>query len=301
MTPEWRQFEKFVARIEQAMAPTGAIVKSPDRIPDKSTLELREVDASIRYKIGTCPVLVTIECRDRSSIEDVRWIEQLTEKQRSIGAAITVAVSSKGFSAPAIKKAAASGIQIRTLTNASPDEFIQWLKFQKVHLSVIEWSLKGIALDLYDMLPDAEPLPEFQSLLQTQGPLAPIFIRNYDGKRFNIQNILIEWTKMNGSFYPENIPDDGTSVLHNLHQPIERNCLHVETTRGNYDIHVIHISLSFSKSRSLVPITRLAEYADSSGPLVHTVEWDIKNQLTLSLHRDLASGETKVGVHPVKR
>ncbi len=50
MTDRWRQFEKFIARIEQAMAPSGAVVKSPDRIPDKLTGELREVDASIRYK-----------------------------------------------------------------------------------------------------------------------------------------------------------------------------------------------------------------------------------------------------------
>ncbi len=88
------------------MAPTGAAVKSPDRIPDKVTGEPREVDVSIRYKIGTSPVLITIECRDRSSKEDVRWIEQIAEKKHSIGASITVAVSSSDFTKPAINKAA---------------------------------------------------------------------------------------------------------------------------------------------------------------------------------------------------
>jgi hypothetical protein len=80
MTTAWREFEKLVARVEQAMAPSGAEVKSPDRIPDKVTGQLREVDASIRYKVGTCPVLITIECRDRRSIEDAQWIEQLVEE-----------------------------------------------------------------------------------------------------------------------------------------------------------------------------------------------------------------------------
>ncbi|OGN91314.1 MAG: hypothetical protein A2Z75_07860 [Chloroflexi bacterium RBG_13_50_10] len=296
MTPRWRQFEEFIARIEQAMAPTGAVVKSPDWIPDKVTGELREVDASIRYKIGTCPVLVTIECRDRGCTEDVRWIEQLSEKQRSIGAAIMVAASSKGFSVPAAKKAAALGIQIRTLTDASPDDFIQWLRFQNVQLSVTEWSLDGLALQLYDAPPDAELSQQVQDLFRKQGPLAPIFIRNWDGKRLHIRNILIEWNKRNGSFYPENVPDDGTKVQRTLHQPMERNCLHVETTRGKYDVHVIHISLFFSKSQSLVPLARLAEYAGPSDPLVHTAEWDILKDVTLSLHRDLASGETKVGL-----
>ena len=62
MTAQWREFEKLIARIEQAMAPLDAAVRSPDRIPDKVTGELREVDASIRYKVGTCPILITIEC-----------------------------------------------------------------------------------------------------------------------------------------------------------------------------------------------------------------------------------------------
>jgi hypothetical protein len=66
MTTAWREFEKLIARIEQAMAPSGAEIKSPDRIPDRVTGELREVDASIRYKVGTCPILITVECRDRS-------------------------------------------------------------------------------------------------------------------------------------------------------------------------------------------------------------------------------------------
>jgi hypothetical protein len=207
-----------------------------------------------------------------------------------------VAASSKGFSVPAVKKAAALGIQIRTLTDASPDDFVQWLRFQNVQLSVTEWSLEGLTLELYDTPPDAELSQEVQDLFRKQGPFAPIFIRNCDGKRFHIRNILVEWNKRNGFFYPENVPDDGTKVQRTLHQPMERNCLHVETTRGKYDVHVIHISLSFSKSQSLVPLARLAEYADPSDPLVQTAEWDIRKQLTLSLHRDLASGETKVGL-----
>ena len=34
MMTQWREFEKLVAQVEQAMGPSGAEVKSPDRIPD---------------------------------------------------------------------------------------------------------------------------------------------------------------------------------------------------------------------------------------------------------------------------
>ncbi len=67
MSKDWREFEKRVARIEAALAPSGAVVKSPDRVRDLVTGSYREVDASIRYKVGTVPVLITIECRKRTT------------------------------------------------------------------------------------------------------------------------------------------------------------------------------------------------------------------------------------------
>src|SRR5438876_12200526 len=134
MNTAWRDFEKLIARIEKAIAPSGAEVRSPDHIVDNVTGQLQEVDASIRYKVGTCPILITIECRDRSSIEDVRWIEQLAEKKRSIGASMTLAVSSSGFSDPAMKKASAVDIEIRTLSDMAAEDFRQWLAVQHVVL-----------------------------------------------------------------------------------------------------------------------------------------------------------------------
>lgn len=75
---EAREFEKLVARIEAAAAPRGAVVKSPDRIRHLTTGRLREVDASIRYKVGTVDVLITVECRKRSRKADDTWIEPET-------------------------------------------------------------------------------------------------------------------------------------------------------------------------------------------------------------------------------
>jgi len=304
MATAWRDFEKLIARIEQAMAPSGAVVKSPDRIPDKLTGGLREVDASIRYKVGTCPVLITIECRDRSSIEDVTWIEQLAEKKRSVGASITLAVSSSGFTSPAIQKASASGIEIRTLTEATADDFVQWLKFENVVLDVSEWSLANLGLDLYEGPQGAPPpqdtelTPSTRESFREKGHLAPILIRNLDGRRICIQEVLVEGCKRWGSFFPNNLPEDGAKILRNLNIPVERNLLHVETTNGNFDIRIIHISLWLSRSKRLVPVSRRTEYSDPASPLVQTAEWNLLDKVKLSLHRSLESGETKVTVTP---
>ena len=58
--PEWKQFERLVARIEATLVPQGAVVRSPDRIPDLYTGSLREVDGSIRFNVGSASILITL-------------------------------------------------------------------------------------------------------------------------------------------------------------------------------------------------------------------------------------------------
>ena len=287
------------------MAPLGATVTSPDRVIDKDTGQSREIDATIRYQVGTVPVLITIESRDRVAIQDVQWIEQLIAKRHSVGAAVTVAVSSNGFTGPAVKKAEAAGIQIRTLTEATAEDFVAWLKFQNVVLNINEWSLADFGIDLYenDQGPppqDMELLPEVQKLFQEQQALAPILIRNSDGNRYHIQNFLIEWEKRNPPIFPANLPIDGSKVRQDLHQQLPQDAFHVETTNGNFDIRTLHISLWLSRSQRLVPASTLAQYADPTKPLVQTAEWAITENMRLSLHKDLASGETKVRMSSLK-
>ena len=73
--PSWRAFERVVAMIEESAAQRGATVTSPDRIRDLMTGEMREVDASLRFKLGTVDILITIECRKRSRKAKDTWIE----------------------------------------------------------------------------------------------------------------------------------------------------------------------------------------------------------------------------------
>jgi hypothetical protein len=120
-SPSWREFERVVTRVEAALAPRSAVVCSPDRIRDQVTGGLREVDASIRYTVGTTPVLIIIECRERNRQQDSRWIEQLSSKQQAVGAAKCVAVSSTGFTNAAIAKARSLGIELRQLQEFDHD------------------------------------------------------------------------------------------------------------------------------------------------------------------------------------
>ena len=115
--PEWREFELLVARIEADAGPYGMTVKCPDKIRSRTTGKLREVDASIRYRVGTIEVLITLECRCRARTQDVTWIEQLESKRIAIGADRTIAVSASGFTAGARSAADANGISLRKLSD----------------------------------------------------------------------------------------------------------------------------------------------------------------------------------------
>src|SRR3546814_447 len=130
--PEWREFERLVARIEADAGPRGMTVTSPDRIRCKTTGRLREVDASIRSRTGTVEMLVTIECRRRTNIQDVTWIEQLVTKKHAIGADHTIAVSASGFSENAQKIADQNGISLRIISDVGIEDINALLRLDFV-------------------------------------------------------------------------------------------------------------------------------------------------------------------------
>ena len=122
MDPEWREFERLVARIEADAGPRGAIVKSLDRVRCMLTGRMREVDATIRTSAGTAEILVTIECRRRTKVQDVTWLEQLATKRSSIGADRTIAVSLSGFSPEAEVVARRLGLTLRRIADVRPED-----------------------------------------------------------------------------------------------------------------------------------------------------------------------------------
>ena len=142
-TPSWREFEQLVARIEHTLAGGGVTVTSPDRIPSRITRRKREVDASLRTRVGSSEILVTIECRKRRAAQDITWIEQLGCKKQAIGASRTIAVASTAFSKDAVRAAAHYDIDLRVLSEITDTEVQSWILPQWVmhvykHCDLIE-------------------------------------------------------------------------------------------------------------------------------------------------------------------
>ena len=199
--PHWREFEQLVARIEADAGPRGMVVKSPDRIRCKHTGRFREVDATIRTRIGTVEMLITIECRRRSKVQDVTWLEQLATKRSSIGADRTIAVSHSGFSPEAETVAKRFGITLRRIADVQASDLNPLLNLD----AVVFWHkgcvCTGVGVRTYrpeegDVRPEPD---EIDYVLPSDTDLsAPIF-HDEDGSSWSINSI---WREVQNSLDP---------------------------------------------------------------------------------------------------
>lgn len=80
----------------------------------------REVDISIRNKVGKHEFLTIIECRDRAEKGEIDWIEQIITK--TANANKVIAVSTSGFTDEAIIKANHYNVVLRKLRDFKAEE-----------------------------------------------------------------------------------------------------------------------------------------------------------------------------------
>lgn len=133
------EFEKLVAQTVRLLGVDGATVEHNVRVVDPDTGKWRQVDILVQYQNDKRHY----ECRHHSSPQDVKWIEELIGRKKSLNANEMVAVSSSGFTLPAITKAKVHSIGLLDLRAIShqllsdlPEVFCEWLVFSnmKIHL-----------------------------------------------------------------------------------------------------------------------------------------------------------------------
>lgn len=250
-TPAWRVFEKLVARIERAAAPRNAIVKSPDRIADIVTGTLREVDASIRFTIGTVPVLITIECRKRKPSQDVTWIEQLIAKRQHLGAAQTIAVASAGFSEEAEAKALPGGIVLRQLENVSREDIETWLTPESVIYAFRQNRLfDDPIVEFYQSVADKGEIALLPEPEKT-GVDAKVFIK-IDGEPISLNDIWL-LAQDQKDFYKD-ISWQSGEVQKKITLRIPKGSLRLETTAGVRNVARIMLSTELWYGVEEVPL-----------------------------------------------
>lgn len=281
-----REFELLASRIESALAPKGAKVKSPDRIRDKITGQYREVDASIRYTVGSCDLLITIECRDRSRVQDVTWIEQLATKRAHIGADRTIAVSSTDFTEAAVRAGAAHNISLRRISELTDDEIRGLTSQLEVTIGFVEFTLDRMILTYRDVSDRPIALDESsRNLFSSLAWDAPIF-RCKDAKDPVTLNDLIARSmskppglpgipstgvtnSLSAAFsrnpmldhLPE-VPADGSPISNTLTLHIEGEEVSVQTDQGPKLLRELSFEVTARHRTEQIPASRVADYFD---------------------------------------
>lgn len=120
MTDKWKKFEELAFEIQQKLSP-NAMVKLNDKIRGKSGRS-REIDISIRQKIGQFDLLVVIDCKDYKNPVDIKAVESFIGYMFDVGANQGALVSSSGYTKSAIDRAKIAGVNLYHLGNTLSED-----------------------------------------------------------------------------------------------------------------------------------------------------------------------------------
>src|SRR5262249_1908804 len=161
-----------------------------------------QVDVSIRYAIGSIPILITVECRHRARVEDSCWIEQLAERERALRANATIAVSISGFGEPARKKAEALRIVLRTVDSIQDLTVVYCFR----HLYVTPRYLTFRLISVGMIWPDGKfpsGMPEKLDLELEDAWASPAFLEGPERASVSISELFQEnWAVFGGDTLP---------------------------------------------------------------------------------------------------
>ncbi|WP_421917125.1 restriction endonuclease [Mesorhizobium sp.] len=294
--PEWRELELLIARIEADAGPRGLVVKSPDRLRCKLTGRLREVDASIRAKVGTTEMLVTIECRRRSKLQDVTWIEQLATKKSSIGADRTIAVSVSGFSAEAQIAASHAGVSLRKISDLTVTDINPILGLDPVMFWHKACAITGAGIRAYRAGDDTVPEPPDDVeyiLLPDTDLFAPIFHDTDDGSSWSLNDV---WRKVQEALNPYAEIAKGEPAITRTARIPYPGTVFIDTPHGPWKLGHVFLGMAMWIEPEMIPIEEALKvsYSDPDGSSVHRVEfssqWTQDWRISLQAQSDAQDG-----------
>jgi len=136
-----KKFEHQIKRIHDLLEQPGSEVTWNDRLPDPDNpKQPRQIDVTIRRDNK----LTMIECRIHKEKQDVKWIEELIGRRKSLRADAVIAVSASGFTEGAIAKAKVFGIILRDILSLTEEEISQW--GHKTQVSLIFYEFTDVEL-----------------------------------------------------------------------------------------------------------------------------------------------------------
>lgn len=136
------EFQKLITQIYQQLANSDTRISENVEMKEQVSGTFREIDILLEHKIADIEIKVAIECQHRSRKADVTWIDALIGKYQNLPIDRVIAISSKGFSHAANRKAARNRIELRTLEAAIN---INWVdEFDKIAIGQLKTNVEPL-------------------------------------------------------------------------------------------------------------------------------------------------------------
>lgn len=120
--PHWKEFEILVAKIQKELAIDSTVTHN-DKIIGRKSKQIRQIDVSIRSKIGQFNVLIIIDCKDYAEPVDVKAVEEFMGLVDDVGAQQAAIVAAKGFTEAAKTRAIEAGLGVYTVVDTDPHKW----------------------------------------------------------------------------------------------------------------------------------------------------------------------------------
>lgn len=119
--PKWKEFEEFVASIQKSLTPQAKVTHD-ELIKGKSGIE-RQVDVSVRYKLGQFTFLAIVDCKDWKKPVDISDIGSFADLVEDVGGNKGAIICNAGFTSGAKQRAKEKGIDLFRAVDA---ENLDW-------------------------------------------------------------------------------------------------------------------------------------------------------------------------------
>lgn len=155
--PKWRRFEKLVARVQKELAPT-AVVTHDDKIKGYDSDEFRQIDITVKQKVGQYDMLIAIDCKDYSVPVDIKDIEEFISLIRDIRANKGVMVAANGFTDTAKRVGEKAGLDLYRLIDTDSHDWQTYVSIPVIcdfrRIQKYQFSIPG---SVASFLPSMDP------------------------------------------------------------------------------------------------------------------------------------------------
>jgi hypothetical protein len=181
-------FERLCAAVQSKLDP-GSKVRWNEK------LNGRQIDATVRGRIGSSDVLVIVECREYKDVLGIDHVDQLDSVREEVGASKAILVARVGFTAPALAKAAKVGIDTCVLRPSTDDDRTgpgKRLQSMSITIQHISTTINDLEVELVD---------------GRRFPCDPLYeLEDQEGKHEFIDRIMIAWLQTEGRDHPDGQP-----------------------------------------------------------------------------------------------